>query len=87
MFLLEECRDPHSGKWIEDFLGLQNLLNYHGTGAFDINRFATWDRVFLEMMEMPKGMLVLENELSLAVSFSNHFPSINNLPARPCENK
>lgn len=55
MFLLEECRDPHSGKWIEDFLGLQNMLNYHGTGAFDINRFKSWDKILLEMMARPKG--------------------------------
>jgi len=56
MFLLEECRDPHSGKWVEDFLGLSNLLEYHGTGAFDIDRFPIWEMVLLEMMEMPKGM-------------------------------
>ena len=55
MFLLEECRDPHSGKWIEDFLGLTNLGNYHGTGAFDIDRFPSWQMVLVKMMEMPKG--------------------------------
>ena len=30
MFLCEECRDPHSGRWIEEFLGTKNLLQYHG---------------------------------------------------------
>lgn len=55
MFLMAECRDPHSGKWIEDFLGLQNLSQYHGTGAFDIDRFPSWEMVLLEMMEQPKG--------------------------------
>ena len=55
MFLMAECRDPHSGKWIEDFLGLQNLSQYHGTGAFDIDRFPSWELVLLEMMEQPKG--------------------------------
>jgi hypothetical protein len=55
MFLLEECRDPHSGKWIQEFLGLQNLLEYHGTGAFDIDRFPQWEAVLLDMMEKPKG--------------------------------
>ena len=60
MFLLAECRDPHSGKWIEDFLGLPDLHNFHGTGAFNISRFATWDMVLLEMMEMPKGTWWIE---------------------------
>jgi hypothetical protein len=55
MFLLEECRDPHSGKWMEDFLGLQNFLNFHGTGAFDIDRFPTWNVLLSEMIQMPKG--------------------------------
>ena len=55
MFLMAECRDPHSGKWIEDFLGLQNLSQYHGTGAFDIDRFPSWEMVLLEMMKQPKG--------------------------------
>ena len=55
LFLLEECRDPHSGKWIQEFLGLKNILEYHGTGAFDIDRFPYWEMVLLEMMEQPKG--------------------------------
>ncbi|CAB9524729.1 expressed unknown protein (Partial), partial [Seminavis robusta] len=59
MFLLEECRDPHSGKWIEDFLGLANLGNYHGTGAFDIDRFASWEMVLFEMMERPKDKIIV----------------------------
>jgi len=34
LFLLEQCRDPHSVKWIEDFLqATPNQLRYHGTGA------------------------------------------------------
>jgi hypothetical protein len=43
MFLCEECRDPHSGKWIEEFLGTKNLLQYHGTGASFVTG-VTWDR-------------------------------------------
>eukprot|EP00970_Alexandrium_tamarense_P019247 scaffold13804_cov290-Alexandrium_tamarense.AAC.1 len=75
IFLLAECRDPHSGKlsflttalffisllnnnttnistmqWIEDFLGVQNLGNYHGTGAFNVTKYPTWDSILLDMM-------------------------------------
>lgn len=55
MYLCETCRDPHSVRWMEEFLDLQNLLEYHGTGAFDIDRFTSWDDVLLQMMEKPKG--------------------------------
>jgi len=58
-YLLAECRDPHSGKWIEDFLGLQNLGNYHGTGAFDVSRYPTWDSVLLDMMRQPNDKMIV----------------------------
>lgn len=59
MFLIAECRDPHSGKWIEDFLGLQNLSEFHGTGAFNISRFPTWETVLLDMMEQPQDYIIV----------------------------
>lgn len=58
MFLCEECRDPHSGKWIEEFLGTPNLLNYHGTGASFVTGL-DWDRPFLEMLEQPKDVMTV----------------------------
>lgn len=58
MFLCEECRDPHSGKWIEDFLGTPNLLNYHGTGAGFVTGL-DWDRPFLEMLEQPEDVMIV----------------------------
>ena len=42
-------------QWIEDFLGLQNLGYYHGTGAFNVTRYPTWDSVLLDMMQQPNG--------------------------------
>jgi hypothetical protein len=46
LYLLESCRDPHSGKWIEEFLQTPGLLNYHGMGAAYIidPRFTTTTR-------------------------------------------
>jgi len=58
MFLCEECRDPHSGKWIEEFLGTPNLLAYHGTGAGFVTGL-DWDRPFLEMLEQPKDVMIV----------------------------
>ena len=59
MFLAEECRDPHTGKWIQDFLGLQNMLEYHGSGALDIDRFRMWEASLVEMMEQPKDTVIV----------------------------
>jgi len=61
MRLLEECRDPHSAKWIqEDFLQTGNLLDYHGTGAGFIERFGgTWDGALLEMTRQPKDRIIV----------------------------
>ena len=59
MYLSEECRDPHSGRWIEDFLGLPNLGGYHGTGAFDVARHPTWDAVLRDVMEQPNDRMIV----------------------------
>ncbi|KAL9185957.1 hypothetical protein ACHAXT_003734 [Thalassiosira profunda] len=59
IYLLEECRDPHSGKWLEDFLGLENLGNYHGTGAFNVTRHPTWDAVLYDIMRQPNDAMIV----------------------------
>lgn len=46
-------------QWIEDFLGVQNLGNYHGTGAFNVTKYPTWDSILLDMMRQKNGMLVI----------------------------
>eukprot|EP00534_Pseudo-nitzschia_fraudulenta_P015684 CAMPEP_0201248846 /NCGR_PEP_ID=MMETSP0852-20130820/57979_1 /ASSEMBLY_ACC=CAM_ASM_000632 /TAXON_ID=183588 /ORGANISM="Pseudo-nitzschia fraudulenta, Strain WWA7" /LENGTH=392 /DNA_ID=CAMNT_0047547749 /DNA_START=126 /DNA_END=1307 /DNA_ORIENTATION=- len=58
IFLCEECRDPHSGKWIEDFLGTKNLLAYHGTGASFVTGFS-WDVPLLEILDQPKDVMIV----------------------------
>ena len=58
MFLCEECRDPHSGRWIEEFLGTKNLLQYHGTGASFVTG-VHWDRPFLEMLEQQNEVMIV----------------------------
>jgi hypothetical protein len=60
MYLCESVRDPHSGKWIEDFLGTSNQLNYHGTGAGFMEEFGgTWDAPLLAMMKQEKDVVVV----------------------------
>jgi len=51
MFLQEQCRDPHTVDWIEKFTNTSNLLQFHGTGGFNLLRFDKWNIFFLDMME------------------------------------
>jgi hypothetical protein len=65
IFLCESVRDPHSGKWIEDFLEAPNQLQYHGTGAGYIEKFGgTWDAPLLAMMEREKDVVVVSAKRS-----------------------
>lgn len=59
MDLLNSCRDPHTVRWLEDFGGWRNMVNYHGLGALNNTRFPTWDTVLLELMEQPEDVLVV----------------------------
>lgn len=65
IFLCTSVRDPHSGKWIEDFLDAKNQLEFHGTGAAYIEQFGgTWDAPLLAMMERPKDVVVVSAKRS-----------------------
>lgn len=44
---------PIYTQWIEDFLGLPDLGNYHGTGAINITKYPTWDSVLYDIMNQP----------------------------------
>jgi len=74
MFLLKECHDPHTGRWIENFTEAKNLLSYHGTGAFSCERFPGWDSFLMEMMAQPPDIVVLDIENNLSgLSKNNPF--------------
>ena len=47
MFLLDQCRDPHTVMWLEQFGNHKNFLSYHGTGALVEH---TWDGYFRELI-------------------------------------
>jgi hypothetical protein len=59
--LCEECRDPHSAKWIKDFLNIQgNLVDYHGTGSKFIEDYqGVWDAPLIDMIRQPKDVMVV----------------------------
>lgn len=67
-YLLEECRDPHSGKWLEEFLEVEGLQNYHGNGAFNITKYPTWDSLLLDVIHQPNGEYVFSDMFMLEVS-------------------
>lgn len=54
MFLLADLRDVHTLDWFERFLNTPKLLQFHGTGAFNMTRFETWDSYFLELQNVQK---------------------------------
>lgn len=60
MFLLKEMRDPHTNDWIEDLLGANNLLSYHGSGALNLENFPVWDSVFTEMISREPDVVHVE---------------------------
>jgi len=60
MFLLTQCRDPHTSDWLERFSESKNLLEYHGTASFNFTRFPHWDTFMLELMEMPREKIILQ---------------------------
>ncbi len=65
LYLCSSVRDPHSGKWIEEFLETSNQLEYHGTGAGYIERFGgTWDAPLLAMMEREKDVVIVSAKRS-----------------------
>jgi len=60
MFLAEQVRDPHTADWVERLLETSDLLNYHGTGAFDITKYPNWDSFFLYLMQQPKSTIIIQ---------------------------
>lgn len=49
MFLLHSCRDPHTVRWLEHTYGFTNLLEYHGSGAFNLTIYPEWDSILQDM--------------------------------------
>lgn len=63
MFLQNELHDVNTINWLEEFSNTTNLLRFHGSGAFDMKRFPSWETIFVEMMAMPVTQLEIEVEV------------------------
>jgi len=59
LFLLSQCRDPHTVKWIEEFGNTKNLLSYHGTAAMT-EKFSHWDDFFNDIIEKPVDVIQVQ---------------------------
>ena len=46
-------------QWIEDYLQVQNLGNYHGTGALDITTYPTWDAPLYSILQQPNTKMII----------------------------
>ena len=66
MRLCEECRDPHSAKWVQEVFfqdDYGNLMDYHGTGAKFIEDFGgRWDTPLLELTKQPITKIVVSSK-------------------------
>lgn len=57
--LLISCRDPHTVKWLENTYGFENLENYHGTGAFNLTKYNSWNTILKDMLHRPADVVVV----------------------------
>jgi len=60
MYLSDSLRDPHSVRWIENFLNTTGSLEYHGVGAGYLERFGgTWEAPLEAMMQAEKDVVIV----------------------------
>ncbi|GKZ00670.1 hypothetical protein MPSEU_001019100 [Mayamaea pseudoterrestris] len=59
MVLLASTRDPHTSKWIEDNYNCQGIEQYHGTGAFNLTLWPSWESLLTDMLQKPEDVVVV----------------------------
>ncbi|GAX24528.1 hypothetical protein FisN_18Lh082 [Fistulifera solaris] len=60
IFLLVQCRDPHTVRWMENTYEFRNMESYHGTGAFNLTKWKTWDSILDDMLHQPKDCVIVQ---------------------------
>ncbi|GAX17878.1 hypothetical protein FisN_18Hh082 [Fistulifera solaris] len=60
IFLLVQCRDPHTVRWLENTYEFRNMESYHGTGAFNLTKWKTWDSILDDMLHQPKDCVIVQ---------------------------
>ena len=49
-----------SQRWLEENYELKNMEHYHGTGAFNLTKYNTWDAILLDMLHKPKKTIIIQ---------------------------
>jgi len=60
VFLLNQCREEHTVRWLEKTLDFTSIDNFHGTGAFNQTNFPEWDSIFLDCVDRPEEVVVIQ---------------------------
>ena len=47
MLYSQQSRDPHTVRWMEEYGDMVDMLQFHGTGAFNMTRWEKWDSFLL----------------------------------------
>lgn len=59
VFLLKSCGDPHTVRWLESNYELTNMENFHGTGAFNLTKWNSWESILIDMLMRPNEVLII----------------------------
>jgi len=60
VFLLNQCREEHTVRFLEKILDFPSIDNFHGTGAFNLTKFPEWDSIFLDCVDRPEEVIVIQ---------------------------
>lgn len=60
VFLLNQCREEHTVRFLEKILDFSSIDNFHGTGAFNLTKFPEWDSIFLDCVDRPEEVIVIQ---------------------------
>jgi len=60
VYLVKQCREEHTSRWLEKTLDFVNIDKFHGTGAFNQTTFPEWDSIFLNYMDRPDEVIVMQ---------------------------
>lgn len=60
VYLLNQCREEHTVRWLEKKLDFKKIDSFHGTGAFNVTLFPEWDSLFLELANQDAEKVIIE---------------------------
>jgi len=72
-FLLESCRDTATVRWLEDKYEVENLVGYHGSGAFNLTKYPEWDDLLIDLLKRPSDVIVVSTKAKRRGSKNNPY--------------